>query len=218
MNRSRTLFLLVALAIGVPPAGADLGPLEPLADLHRAVHESLGMPEPTIVRLLERGLPEPELPAVGWIARETGASLDRVAELRMSGMPLLDVALRLGGTPAIFYVPFERDPGPPYGRAWGYYKKTPRDRWGSIRLADAEVIQLSHLKLVTRHYHVSPAHVLELERKGKGYASIHQELAVEQGKPVKGAKAAQTVPPGQAKQKNPKSAKPPKSDKPNGGG
>ena len=204
-----------------PPAAADLGPLEPLADLHRSLHESLGLPEPLIVRLLERGLPEPELPAIGWIARETGVAVDRVAELRLAGAPLIDVAIRLGGSPAIFYVPFEVDPGPPYGRAWGLYKRTPRDRWSTVRLADVEVIQIAHLHLVTRQYGLAPFEVVELRRQGKEFPTIHRELRAggPKGKGPKDAFAASAgrsseAAKGPKKPKQPKQQKPPKADGP----
>lgn len=171
---------------------ADLGPLAPVADLHRAVHESLGLPEPLIVQLLEKGLPEPELPAIGWIAQQTRVPVQRVADLRLQGVPLLDITLRLGGGPEIFYVPFDADPGPPYGKAWGYYKKTPRADWRTIRLLDLDIVNLTNLHLVTRHYSVSTARVLEMQRHGNSFSRIHKDLANERrtkaGKSPKGAK------------------------------
>ena len=190
---------LVALStiLSAAPAFANLGPLEPIADAHRALHDSLGLPEPTIVRLLERGLPEPELPALGLIAQQAHVPVARVADLRLSGLPLVDVALRVGAGPEIFYVPYAVDPGPPYGNAWGYYRKTPRAKWRTIRLSDADVIHSSNLLLVHRHYSVPVARIVELRRGGRSYTAIHHDLWTEKH-PAKGGKGAKGSKPGKA--------------------
>lgn len=208
------LLLSSTLALATPP---------PLGDLHRAVHETLGLPEPAIVRLLDRGLPEPELPAVGWIAHQTGAPVERIANLRRGGMPFVDIALHLGSGPEIFYVPFDADPGPPYGKAWGYYRNRPRANWRAIRLADVDVVHLSHLKLMSRHYGVPAARVVELERRRLSPASLHRELAAERGAtkvkgPARGPKPSQAkahgVDKGKPAKQHGKPAKSPKPQKP----
>jgi hypothetical protein len=195
IQRLRTAFAGLILATGIAPAApADLGPLEPLADLHRAVRESLGLPEPLIVRLLERGLPEPELPVVGLVAARIGVAPERLVDLRLAGRSWIDITIELGGSPEIFYVPFEHDPGPPYGKAWGYYRKAPRTRWHTVRLTDTEVIDLANVKLCVDHYGLRPARVVEMRRDGKSYAKLHAELAAQrangEGKAAnRGAKA-----------------------------
>ena len=169
-----TLALLVALAA---PAGADLGPLEPLADFHRAVHESLGLPEPLIVRLLDQGLPEEQLPVVGLLSARASVAPERIVALHGEGLSFLDISIRLGVGPAVFYVPIAADPGPPYGRAWGYYKKTPRERWNTIVLSDREIVDLANLRLCVDHYRVAPEQVIVLRGQGQGFAVIHGELS-----------------------------------------
>lgn len=177
MNRRLLASLALALAAGATSAArADLGPLEPLADLHRAVHESLGLPEPLVVRLLERGLPDVELPVVGLVAAQLTVTPERVVDLRLAGRSWIDLTVELGGGPEIFYVPFARDPGPPYGKAWGHYKKTPREKWRAIRLTDAEVIDLANVHLCARQYALTPDRVVQLRRGGESYAQLHREL------------------------------------------
>jgi hypothetical protein len=173
----RTLFILSLLAstLGSAPAPADLGPLEPLADLHRAVRESLGLPEPLIVQLLERGLPAPELPVVGLIAAQVSVAPERLVDLRLAGRSWIDITIEVGASPEVFYVPFDRDPGPPYGKAWGYYQKTPRAQWRTIRLTDIEVVDLANVKLCADHYRMKPTRVVQL-RGSKSYAQLHGEL------------------------------------------
>lgn len=185
----RLLLSVLLLAAGpLPFAGADLGPLEPIADLHRAVHESLGLPEPMIVRALERGLPADDLPAVSLIAARAEVPLESVVDLRLGGMAYADITVRFGLGPEIFYVPFDADPGPPYGNAWGHFRRTPRERWRTLRLADADVLHYANLRLCVDHYRVAPIEVVALQRKSKGFAGLHREL-VAKGKPAKAQKA-----------------------------
>lgn len=200
MNRVKHLTLLALLSFTPSLASAgDLGPLEPLADLHRAVRESLGLPEPLIVQLLEKGAPEEHLPVIGLIAERARVSPEKVFELHRSGLSFLDISIRFGLGPEIFYVPLERDPGPPYGKAWGYYKKTPRAKWNTIRLSDREIVDLANLKLCVDYYRVPADRVVRLRSGGKGFVAIHGELA-HGGKPGK-------EPPGQAKGKGKKKDK-----------
>ena len=221
---------LLTMFFATPSARADLGPLEPIADAHRALHDSLGLPEPTIVRLLERGLPEPELPAIGMIAQRAHVPVARVADLRLGGMPLHDVAIHVGTGPEIFYVPYAVDPGPPYGNAWGYYRKHPRNQWRAMRLSDAAIVDASNVLLVNRYYGVPVGRVVELRHGGKSYPAIHRDLYALRHGPGHAVGAAKAGKPGKAlkakapkdkstKAKAPKSAqaKPPKGNgKPHG--
>ncbi len=197
----RSLWLTAAaVAVLAAPVAAALGPLEPIAALHRAVHESLGLPEPLIVRLLEQGLPQDHLPVVGLLSQRAGVPGERIVALRGEGLSFLDISIRLGLGPEIFHVPIAADPGPPYGKAWGYYKKTPRARWNTIVLSDREVIDLVNLKLCVDHYRVPPERVIELRRKGQGFAAIHGDLA--------GRNGAKLDSPGRGKSKPAKPGKP----------
>lgn len=198
--RCPTWLAVVALAALAAPVAGDLGPLEPIADLHRAVHESLGLPEPLIVRLLEQGLPHEHLPVVGLLSRRAEAPPERILALRGEGLSFLDISIRLGLGPEIFHVPIAANPGPPYGKAWGYYKKTPRARWNTIVLSDREVVDLVNLKLCVDHYRVAPERVIDLRRRGQGFAAIHGELA--------GRGGAKLDSPGRAQSKPAKPGKP----------
>jgi len=211
MYRVKSFALIVALLAGAAPARAgDLGPLEPLADLHRAVHESLGLPEPLIVQLLERGLPDEHLPVIGLISARTATAPERIFEMRRSGLSFLDISLRLGAGPEIFYVPIERDPGPPYGKAWGYYRKTPRAQWRTIVLTDADIVHLANLRLCVDRYGIAPDRVIGLERSGKGVAAIHAELAP-------GGKRGAAEAKGKPKGRGPKKEKDKDRNRPPGG-
>jgi hypothetical protein len=174
--------VLATLALAVAPARAGFDPLEPLYDLHRAVQESLGLPEPEIGRLLARGAPDVDLPVIGFLSVQLGQPPETILDLHLGGLPWVDIALRFGHGPEIFYVPFAADPGPPYGKAWGYYKKTPRAQWRTIRLADDDVFNLVNVRVCHDYYHVPYDRVVALRRAGHGYGDIHRDLARETGK------------------------------------
>ena len=191
----------LALIPAIALAG-DLGPLEPLADLHRAVHESLGLPEPLIERLLEAGTPDVQLPVVGFLAGQLGQTPERIAELHRGGLSFLDITLRFGAGPELFYVPFERDPGPPYGKAWGYYKKTPRAQWGTIRLSDDEIVDLVNLRVARDYYGVPAERVVEMRKAQGDIGKLYRALADETGK-GRGPKGQPGEEHGQGKGKGP---------------
>jgi hypothetical protein len=178
MHRVKTFTLI--LLLGFVPFGlsaGDLGPLEPLADFHRAVHESLGLPEPLIVRLLEQGAPDEQLPVIGLIAERAHVAPERIFDMHRAGTSFLDISIHFGLGPEIFYVPIERDPGPPYGKAWGYYKKTPRAKWNTIVLSDSEIVHFANLKLVVDRYGVPAGDVIALQHQGKPFVAIHGQFA-----------------------------------------
>ena len=47
------------------------------------------------------------------------------------GMSWWDISVRYGIRPEVYYVPVAVAPGPPYGKAWGHYKKAPQ-AWNTI--------------------------------------------------------------------------------------
>lgn len=57
------------------------------------------------------------------LSKVSGDSLAELALLRDRGMGWWDISMRIGADPSVWFVPVTRDPGPPYGKAWGHYKK-----------------------------------------------------------------------------------------------
>jgi len=166
VTRTGFLAALVAAAslLAARPAAAAI---EIGAELRLAVHQSFGLPEPEVDRIVAHGLPADELAVVGLIAVRAGVSVDAVIGLRHDGLSYLDISLRYGPGPEIFYVPFDRDPGPPYGKAWGHFRKTPRERWRTIRLTDREIVDLANVRLAADAWGVSPRRVVELHDAGR---------------------------------------------------
>jgi len=134
------------------------------------------VPDKEVVVVRDRGIPDEDLPVVFLIATRAGIAPDSVIKLRLSGQSWLDITLHYGLSPEIFYVPVQQTPGPPYGKAYGYYKNKPRSEWNTIKLSDAEVVNLVNLKFISEHYGYSPDEVIRMRASGKNFVEINHEV------------------------------------------
>jgi hypothetical protein len=156
---------------------------EGLTGFYLGVGEYYKVPEREVVVVRERGIPDEDLPVVFLIAARAKVAPEAVLKLRLRGISWGDITLHFGLSPAIFYVPVQQTPGPPYGKAYGYYKKTPKSQWKTIKLSDAEVVNLVNLKFISEHYGYSPDEVIRMRASGKKFVEINREVkAKKQGK------------------------------------
>lgn len=94
---------------------------------HVSVGEYYHVPERDVVRVRDRGIPDEEIPVVFHIARSAHVSPRAVVDLRIGRMGWLDITVHFGLKPDLYYVPVTiTKQGPPYGKAYGYYKKHPK--------------------------------------------------------------------------------------------
>ncbi len=108
--------------------------------------------------------PEDDYPVVLFLSHASGVPAGKVLDLRLRGLSWGDVMFRLKIGPSVLFARFDRDPGPPYGKAWGHYKK--HKKGGRIALSDGDIVGLAKLQIAARHYGVNP-HTIVSER-GKG--------------------------------------------------
>jgi hypothetical protein len=119
--------------------------------LNLAVSDS-GYGRPVIQPLLPRFRSlDADLPVALFLARESGRSLDAIVALRNERLDWGIVFGRVGVPLDRLFVGIDRDPGPPYGHAWGYWKNDP----GHARLSDRDVCGLVHVQLGSRWSGVS---------------------------------------------------------------
>jgi hypothetical protein len=130
------------------------------------------VPEREVIVVRDRHIPDDEIPVVFFLASRSGVAPSVIIEQRLSGRSWMDISLNLGLSPEIFYVPYEGNPGPPYGHAYGYYKNHPRREWKRIRLADAEVVNMVNLRFMTEHYGYSPREVVAMRGEGRHFQEI----------------------------------------------
>lgn len=88
----------------------------------------------------------------------------------------MDIIIHFGLSPEIFYVPVRAVPGPPYGKAYGYYKNKPKKEWKKIVLDDDDIINLVNLRFISKHYVYSSDNVIRMREKGKSFIDINHEI------------------------------------------
>lgn len=153
-------------------AGVSIGE-EGIESFYLSVGEYYSVPQREVIVVRERRIPDDEIPVVLFLARRAGVASGVIMDLRLGGKSWLDITLRYGYTPEIFYVPVKA--GPPYGKAYGYHMKKPRKAWKKLALTDVEVVDLVNLKFISEHYGYSAEEVIKMRRGGKGFVSINYE-------------------------------------------
>ena len=162
------------------------------ADFHVDVGVYFGAPQQEVVVMRERRLPEYEIPVVLAAARQARVAPSAVVDLRLGGRSWTDIAVHFGLGPEVFYLPASPG-GPPYGNAWGYWKKH--------RRPDSEFIEAVNTHFLTNYYHVPREEVLAYRQHGMSYVAIHEELGHGHGHP-NGKGPDHDGPPGHQKEKH----------------
>jgi len=105
--------------------------------------------------------PEDDYPVVLFLSHASGVPAGQVLDLRLQGLSWADVMFRLRIGPGVLFARLDRDPGPPYGKAWGHHKK--HKKGARIALTDGDIVGLAKLQITARHYGVDP-HIIVSER------------------------------------------------------
>lgn len=154
-----------------------------LREFFLAVGDYYRVPQKEIIIIKGRGFPPHDVPVVLSIAKRGHVEPEVIMDLRLSGYTWLDITLRFGLNPEIFYVPVDvMVTGPPYGKAYGYYKKKPKKEWKTIVLSDGDVTNLVNLKFISEHYGYPPEKIIEMRSRGKEFVSINEEIRKERKK------------------------------------
>jgi hypothetical protein len=195
------LLALAALSVGAPVAQAetrvDIGASIVSGDLrgfYLSLCEYYQVPEREVVVLRARYIPDYDIPVVLYIAQRARVAPGVVVDLRLAGHSWMDITLRFGLGPDIYYVPVQRVYGPPYGNAYGHYKNKNRNDWHTIRLADDDVVNLVNLRFISERYGHPPEEVMRMRSAGGSFSAINDELRRNRGEkefhvPGRGEKA-----------------------------
>jgi hypothetical protein len=182
MTRQRS-FVVFALALGslIAARGADaqtaFSVSASVGDFHVAVSNYYRVPEREVIVVRERRIPDEELPVVFFIAQQARVPAARIVDMRLHGASWWDISVRYGIGADVYYVPVTVvHSGPPYGRAYGHYKK-PRKQWNTIVLTDADIVNLVELRFMSEHYHVAPDRIVELRERDVDFVTIHSDVS-----------------------------------------
>ncbi len=164
-----------------------------LRSFYLALGDYYRVPPRQVVEIHDRyRFPEEELPVVYFLAARAHVEPAVIINFRMRKMSWLDIAFHYRLTPDIFFVPVSVERiGPPYGNAYGYYRKYgPAKDWKRIALTDREVVDLVNLRFMSEHYNVSPQSVMAMRGRESKFVVINDEIRMgkDNGNPGKGNK------------------------------
>jgi hypothetical protein len=154
-----------------------------VGDFRVAVSNYYHVPEREVVVIHDRRVRDDELPVVFFLAQHAHVAPAVIVDLRLRGMSWWSISSRYHIGPEVYYVPVAVTPGPPYGKAYGHYKKN-RSQWHTIVLADDDVVNMVHLRFLSDYYHVAPERVIEVRAHNSSFVAVQQEVS--HGKSKKG--------------------------------
>lgn len=180
MTKQRCFFVALVLGGVIAARGAEaqtaFSVAASIGDFHVAVSNYYHVPEREVIVVRERRIPEDELPVVFFIAQRAHVPAARIVDMRLHGDSWWDISVRYGLGADVYYVPVAVRSGPPYGRAYGHYKK-PRNQWKTIVLTDADIVNLVELRFMSEHYHVAPERIVELRERDVDFVTIHGDVS-----------------------------------------
>jgi hypothetical protein len=147
--------------------------LDDRTDLFFAVSSRYFEEDRTVVKRLGLRYTDPDDLAVAlFIAKRSGHSDDAVWNLRRQGLSWWEISVRFGVPVNAWFVEVQRDPGPPYGKAYGYWKKHKKDRRAAVALTDDDCRHLVTVRMVHEYYGVSIETAMEWRSSGRDVRMI----------------------------------------------
>jgi hypothetical protein len=145
-------------------------------DLYFAISSRYFNRDRTVVERLAIRYSNPDDLAVSlYISKRSGRSADEIHMLRERGMSWWEISVRSGLQPDIWFVSVDRDPGPPYGKAYGHWKKHRRGQRGEWRLTDGQIRDLVAVRMMHEYYGMPVDAAMALRASGRGLEVLMAE-------------------------------------------
>lgn len=176
------LILLTSLCLVAAPcalAGIDIGlsiDEDGIRSFHLAIGEHYQVPEKEIVVIRKQSLSDEELVVVFFLAEHAGVKAGLIVNLRSDGKSWWEITHHFGLNPDIFFLTMKAAPGPPYGKAYGHFKKGKKNRWKNVTLADIDIINWVNLRFVSERHGYAPDEIIRLRHQGLGFAKINAHV------------------------------------------
>ena len=107
-----------------------------------------------------------------FLSRHGHESPDHVFTRRSKGLSWWEIGLRLGVPAEAWFVPVKRDPGPPYGKAYGHWKKNGKKSSAKMNLSDTDAQNLVAVRMLHEYYGVSVEVAMEWRSSGRDLKDI----------------------------------------------
>jgi hypothetical protein len=165
--------LCLALCASIVPARAvlfsdatlSLGLRDDARVFLNVTNDYFAPPPAVAVELVRRSrVPEDDYPVILLLARASKRPAEEILRSRLDYLSWSDIMFQQHVSPAVLFAGIDRDPGPPYGKAWGYWRKHPRGERLAIR--DRDVIDLAKIQVAAGYHRVSPYTIIAERRKG----------------------------------------------------
>jgi hypothetical protein len=102
-----------------------------------------------------------DLAVILFLSRQSGQPPARIMAFRAEGLTWWQIGVRLGVPPEVWFVDLKGNPGPPYGKAYGHWRKHRGDRSHVFQLADSEVRDLVAVRILHEYYGVEVSMAME---------------------------------------------------------
>jgi len=174
----RILGLLVVCAVAVVGSpsfgGLDIDfsasasiALDDDTDLYFAINSRYFDHDQAGVAELGRHYRDPDdLAVLLFLSRHSRRDTAEIVALRSKGMTWWEIGIRIGVPADVYFVRVDRDPGPPYGNAYGHWKRH-RHNVRAFALSDVEVRDLVAVRMIHEYYGV-PVEVAMSRRAAGG--------------------------------------------------
>lgn len=154
-----------ALDFDVGVSGGDRG----VDGFYFSIGNYYNVPEREIV-VVEHSISREDVNVAYFLARRAHRDVRFITDLRLSGRSWWDISLRLGLDPrTIYVVDTYNDYGPPYGKAYGYYKDKHH------RLDDRQIAELVNVRFLSEYHGISSDEVIVRRRKGSDFYHDNDE-------------------------------------------
>jgi hypothetical protein len=150
-----------------------------LQSFYLAIGDYYRLPESRVVYARNHyHIHDEELPVVFFLASRAHVDPQVIIDLRMRHrMSWLDITFHYGLTPEIYYVPLLRV-GPPYGNAYGHYKKH-KNNYKRVVLADDDVVNLVNLRFMSEYHGIAAEVVMDRRGRGEKFFVMNDEFREE---------------------------------------
>lgn len=178
-----TMFLMPAASVSAQSVSTGISISNgELQSFYLAVGDYYRVPESRVAYVKQHyRVHDEELPVVFFLASRAHVDPQVIIDLRYrQRMSWLNITFHYGLTPEIYYVPVQRV-GPPYGNAYGHYKKHGKD-YRKVVLADADVVNLVNLRFMSEYYGVAAEVVMDRRGKGERFVAMNDRYYKEKGK------------------------------------
>lgn len=152
-------------AAAVAAVDVDFGAAVPIGDdgeLYLAIASRYFDRQPELVRDWRRECRVPDDLAVAlFLAGRVGRDPAAIFRLRRDGLSWWDIGVRLGLPVDAWFVAVDFNPGPPYGKAYGHWRKHRHNARHAFRLSDREARDLVALRMIHEYYGVRPVEAMQ---------------------------------------------------------